>query len=207
MAERIGLQGEEAVNFIKEMRDTARAERAAEREEQRQEAERQRQHEIEMTNRHRNNSAEERREGTTGNTNKKVPKLPAFIDGTDDLDSYIQRFERFARVNNWNREDWAVSLSVLLTGKALDVYSRLSDEAATNYDQLKAALLRRYNLTEEGYRKKFRNCRPEENETAEQYIFRIKTYLEKWIENSNVDQTFEGLKEIIVKEQFIRSLP
>ena len=25
-----------------------------------------------------------------------VPKLPAFVDGKDDLDAYLQRFERFA---------------------------------------------------------------------------------------------------------------
>ena len=54
------------------------------------------------------------------------PKLPSFVDGKDDLHSYLQRFERCARVNNWSEEDWAVSLSALLTGRALDVYSRLS---------------------------------------------------------------------------------
>ena len=74
--------------------------------------------------------------------NKKGPKLPTFVDGTDDLDSYLQRFERYARINNWDRADWAVSLSVLLIGRALDVYSRQSDEAAIDYDQLKTALLK-----------------------------------------------------------------
>ena len=26
----------------------------------------------------------------------KAPKLPSFVDGKDDLDTYLQRFERFA---------------------------------------------------------------------------------------------------------------
>lgn len=26
----------------------------------------------------------------------KAPKLPSFVDGKDDLDAYLQRFERFA---------------------------------------------------------------------------------------------------------------
>ena len=82
----------------------------------------------------------------------KSPKLPVFVDGKDELDSYLLRFERFAAVNKWKREDWATSLSALLTGRALKVYSRLSDRDAVNYDRLKEALLSRYDLTEEGYR-------------------------------------------------------
>ena len=38
-----------------------------------------------------------------GNLKTKVPNLPNFIDGTDELDSYLFRFERFAESNNWDR--------------------------------------------------------------------------------------------------------
>ena len=65
---------------------------------------------------------------------KNVPNLPAFLDGKDNLDSYLQRFERFATSNDWQKETWAPSLCALLIGKALDVYSRLSVEAAADYD-------------------------------------------------------------------------
>ena len=44
--------------------------------------------------------------------------------------------------------------------------------------------MKRYNLTEEAYREKFRKCKPEVKETMEQFIFQEKTYLEKWIELS-----------------------
>ena len=37
-------------------------------------------------------------------------------------------FRAIAQANNWRREEWAQALCTLLTGKALDVYSRLSDE-------------------------------------------------------------------------------
>ena len=76
-----------------------------------------------------------------------------------------------------------------------------------NYDRLKAALLKRYNLTEQGYREKFRKCRPEKEESPEQYIFRMQTYLEKWIELSKSEQSYEGLRDFIVKEQVIDSCP
>ena len=51
------------------------------------------------------------------------PRLPQFKDGQDDLDSYIRRFERFATSAGWLEGNWAVVLSTLLTGKALDVYT------------------------------------------------------------------------------------
>lgn len=61
-------------------------------------------------------------QGTEGRQRAKGPKLPAFADGKDDLDSYLKRFERFAISNGWERYEWATALSALLTGKALDVY-------------------------------------------------------------------------------------
>ena len=33
----------------------------------------------------------------------KAPKLPSFVDGKDDLDAYLQRFERFAETAKWNK--------------------------------------------------------------------------------------------------------
>ena len=64
----------------------------------------------------------------------KAPKLPSFVDGKDDLDAYLQRFERFATTAKWEKAGWATKLSALLSGRALDVYSRLSEEAASDYD-------------------------------------------------------------------------
>ena len=55
----------------------------------------------------------------------KAPKLPSFVDGKDDLDVYLQRFERFAEIARWKKDGWASKLSVLLSGRGLEVYSRL----------------------------------------------------------------------------------
>ena len=65
--------------------------------------------------------------GGPGRSNgAKVPRLPTFQDGKDSLDAYLERFERFATNHQWPKETWASSLSALITGKALEVYSRLS---------------------------------------------------------------------------------
>ena len=86
---------------------------------------------------------------------------------------YFNRFERYARANQWRNEDWATSLGALLTGKAFQVYSRLSDNHAVNYAELKNTPLKRNNLTDEGC-KTIRQCTPEVEETHEQFICREK---------------------------------
>lgn len=137
----------------------------------------------------------------------KAPKLPAFVDGKDDLDAYLQRFERFADTAKWHRTGWASKLSALLSGRALEVYSRLSEEAARDYDKVKIALMKRYDLTEDGYRRKFRASKPEVDESPDQFIVRLDRYLLRWLELSDTERTFDGLKDLIVKEQFIDSCP
>ena len=83
-----------------------------------------------------------RRTSTSGNgVSAKVPRLPVFYDDKDNLDAYIERFERFATTHHWPRESWASSLSALITRKALEVYSRLSTDEADDFDVLKKALL------------------------------------------------------------------
>ena len=73
----------------------------------------------------------------------KAPKLPSFVDGKDDLDAYLQRFERFAETANGKKDGWESKLSALLSGRALEVYSRLSEDAANDYDRVKIALMKR----------------------------------------------------------------
>ena len=68
----------------------------------------------------------------------------------------------------------------LLQGKALDVYQRLADDEVDDYDVLKAQLLKRFRLTEGGYRKRFKTGKLEPGETPAQFAERLKRYLEKW---------------------------
>lgn len=60
----------------------------------------------------------------------KGPKLPPFDEAKDNIDAYIQRFERYATAQNWIRINWGSHLSapkksLEKTGKAFDVFARL----------------------------------------------------------------------------------
>ena len=54
----------------------------------------------------------------------KGPKMPCFDERSDDMDSFLHRFEVYADSQRWSKEQWAVYLSARLKGKALEVYSR-----------------------------------------------------------------------------------
>ncbi|KAK3802309.1 hypothetical protein RRG08_066147 [Elysia crispata] len=137
----------------------------------------------------------------------KMPKLPAFVDRKDDLDSWLIRFERFATTSGWPKESWCTPLSALLIGRALEAFCRLSETEATDYDRVKEVLQKRYNLTEDGYRQRFRTYSPEEGENPSMFIVRLKTYLERWMKLAEAPQTYEALRDLFVKEQFLDSIP
>ena len=131
----------------------------------------------------------------------KAPKIPAFNEGKDEMDSYLLRFERYATAQKWEPDTWATGLSALLQGKALDVYTLMPKEDALNYDKLKVALLKRYELTEEGFQRKYKKCRPENGETFQQFTTRMKSYFTRWIDMASIEKPYEGLQDLILREQ------
>ena len=233
--EDIGFEGKDILEYIKEQQKLDREERAAWRnirmaelqaEEKKRADElddRRRADEIkvqmakieaekELTLREMELKAQDQASGSLAatppprNKDAKSPKLPSFVDEKDELDSYLLRFERYAENASWEKDTWAIKLSALLTGRAMDVYTRMSDADASDYDKLKKALLTRYNYTEDGYRKRFREATPETEETPDQFVIRLKNYLAKWLELSGSSpQNFDALVDLIVKEQFINA--
>ena len=103
------------------------------------------------------------------------------------MDSYLLRFERYAIAQKWEPDTWATGLSALLQGKALDVYALMPKEDALNYDKLKVALLKSYELTEEGFKRKYKQCRPEKGETFQQFTTRIESYFTRWIDMASIE--------------------
>jgi len=66
----------------------------------------------------------------------------------------------------WSKGQWPVYLSAPLKIKALEVYSRLPVKDAQDYEILKDALLKRFNLTEEGFKQKFKSATGEVGEAS-----------------------------------------
>ena len=84
-----------------------------------------------------------------------MPKLPYFVDGKDNIDSYLARFETYAHSMNWPLERYSLCLSSLLTGKALDVLAKIPQSLVHDYEHLKNTLLAEYQLASGDFMKSF----------------------------------------------------
>ena len=137
-----------------------------------------------------------------------LPKLPAFRDKTDDIDSYLFRFETHATTLKWDKTHWVTYLSALLEGTALTLFHSLSDteDGTVTYEQLKSALLKKFQCTPEGFRKRFRESKPTAGEPFETYAVELRRLADRWISLSKVEKTYEGLLGLILSEQLLQSV-
>ena len=212
-----GLQGKELLDFVesrekerkeelrqqqeieRDERMKERVEREKEREErekEREEREKERVHEMEL--------AQVMGKGNVAkNIPGNVPNMPVFRADSDELDAYILRFERHATLQKWPKELWACALGNLLTGRALDVYTRMCAEDASDYATLKATLLQHFALTSEGFRKRFREAKRGNTESYTQYAARLSSYAKRWVDLSGREVSYDTLHELIVMEQIL----
>ncbi|KAK3101283.1 hypothetical protein FSP39_002389 [Pinctada imbricata] len=216
----LGYEDEQLQNFVKDQQALLREERAAKRQQEKENLEmkaafdreridqemkkKQLEHDLELDLLTKKSELKSVKSEDQTLVKPKVPKLPAYDDVRDDMDSYLRRFERYAEVMKWDKAMWATNLSALLKGRALDEYALLPPDQACDYVALKTALLKRFDLTEDGFKRKFRSCRPEGSETFAQYSVRLSSYLQRWIEMSRSTQTFDGLYDLVMREQFLQ---
>ncbi|XP_077863375.1 uncharacterized protein LOC144346713 [Saccoglossus kowalevskii] len=114
----------------------------------------------------------------------------------------VLRLRAEANGQNGVLEQLAQSI-VSSKGKALYVFSALSAAESVNYNVVKTALLKRYDMNEEGYRKTFRTSRAEGGESISQFAARLSSYFDRWVELSEVDRSFDGAKELVMKDQLM----
>ena len=84
-------------------------------------------------------------------------------------------------------------------------YANMDHAQAGDYDQVKAAILRRYDINEETYRQRFRNTRKEREESYGELAVRLRDLFCKWAQPSK--STVEEVTELMVMEQLIGNMP
>jgi hypothetical protein len=129
-----------------------------------------------------------------------VPRL----EEDDDIEQYLITFERLAMAYRWPREDWAVFLVPYLTGKARSAYVAMNMDHATDYNRVKEAILHKYSINEEVYRRRFREPDIRPGESPRELYTRLRDLFEKWIRPA--DKSVEEVAEVLILEQFLRTL-
>ena len=134
------------------------------------------------------------------------PKLPTFKEDKDDIDSFLCRFETHAKANKWSAEEWPTCLSAYLEGSALTLYHQLFSNGTVTYDNLKAQLLIKFQCSKDGFRERFRNAKPETEESFAAYSSRLTHLFQRWLSLSGVQKDFNSLFDFVLAEQFLASL-
>ncbi|GAA6104849.1 uncharacterized protein LOC125146164 [Tachysurus ichikawai] len=140
----------------------------------------------------------------TFDVGKYIKLVPHFRE--TEVDSYFNAFERIATSLCWPKEAWTILLQCKLVGKAQEDFSTLPLEESLQYDTVKLAILRAYELVPEAYRQRFRNHKKNSNSTFVEFAHEKSALLDKWCNASKVDDLV-SLRELILLEDFKSCLP
>ncbi|KAK7915939.1 hypothetical protein WMY93_011700 [Mugilogobius chulae] len=132
---------------------------------------------------------------------QREPKLP-ILTPEDDIEHFLITFERMAKVCRWPKEEWAVRLVPLLTGKARSAFVQMDIRHSNKYGRVKEAILSKYEITDETYRRRFRSLKLEPDETPRELYVRLKDLLNRWLQPEKSSQ--EDVWEKFILEQFLR---
>ena len=133
---------------------------------------------------------------------KNVRLVPPFNES--EVDKYFQHFERVAQNLKWPIDQWPLLLQSVLRGKAQEAYTALPISECVDYNSVKNAILKAYELVPEAYRQKFRNYRKQESQTHVEFAHEKEVYFDRWCNSREVDTDFEKLRQVILIEEFKR---
>ena len=117
-----------------------------------------------------------------------------------DISFFLILFERQARRVQIKEEDWVTNLVGLLPLEMANLIAREPEEKANDYEHVKNILLKRFKLSPEAFKIKFkRHCKSAEN-TWRDFGFELANYFNEWIMGLKIND-FESLKQLVIVEQ------
>ena len=127
-------------------------------------------------------------------------KVTKLTEG-DDIEAYLTTFERVMTAYEVPKARWSFKLASQLVGKAQQAYAALGVDEASDYEQLKQAVLRRYDINEESHRRRFRTASKKDGETNRELVTRLDDFATKWLQGCCT------IQDRVVLEQLLNLLP
>ena len=131
---------------------------------------------------------------------RNIRLVPPFQE--KEVDKYFAHFEKVADSLNWPKESWVLLLQSVLVGKAQEIYGSLSVEQSSNYEHVKEAILKAYELVPEAYRQKFRNYLKYDSKTHVEFAREKENFFNRWCHSKEIGQDFKKLKQLVLLEEF-----
>ena len=131
---------------------------------------------------------------------RNIRLVPPFQE--KEVDKYFAHFEKVADSLNWPKDSWVLLLQSVLVGKAQEIYGSLSVEQSSNYEHVKEAILKAYELVPEAYRQKFRNYLKYDSKTHVEFAREKENLFNRWCHSKEIGQDFKKLKQMVLLEEF-----
>ncbi|XP_064195362.1 uncharacterized protein LOC135256967 [Anguilla rostrata] len=122
----------------------------------------------------------------------------------DDIEAYLQAFERTAAREKWPQAQWASLLAPFLSGAAQKTYQDLTAEQATHYEGLKKEILRRYGYTLIGRAQRFHDWTYDATASPRSQMHDLIRLTKSWLTAEPLTTT--PLEKVVI-DKFLRSLP
>ncbi|KAG0426697.1 hypothetical protein HPB47_026203 [Ixodes persulcatus] len=113
----------------------------------------------------------------------------------EDVGLFLVNFERTCEKLSFAPETWPQRLLTLLPCEAAEVVARLSAGDADDYDKVKSSLLKRYRLSAEAFRQRFRNASKKSSEGYSEFAYGLKTNLIEWLKSEEVYESRDKVVE------------
>ena len=107
----------------------------------------------------------------------------------------------------WPQDAWMLLLQSVLVGKAWEVYSAMSIAQSSQYNHVKTAILKAYELVPEGYHQNFRNYKKGEKQTYIEFAREKEALFDRWCSFREVTGQFEKLRQLVLVEEFKACVP
>ena len=185
---------------LKEARELRELELKAEKEKALLEAEKEaaaREHELKMASLGKQSPSDK---ASVFDPARNIRLVPPFQE--KEVDKYFAHFEKVADSLNWPKESWVLLLQSVLVGKAQEIYGSLSVEQSSNYEHVKEAILKAYELVAEDYRQKFRNYLKFDSKTHVEFAREKENLFNRWCHSKEIGQDFKKLKQMVLLEEF-----
>lgn len=124
-----------------------------------------------------------------------------------DMGLYLVNFERACEKARFAQDSWPRRLLSVLPCEAAEVIARLSAEDADDYAKVKSSLLKRYRLSAEAFRQKFRNATKRSDASYAEFAYELRCYLVEWMKGADSYESKEKMLETVALEQFYKTLP
>ncbi|XP_044866998.1 uncharacterized protein LOC123367067 [Mauremys mutica] len=140
-----------------------------------------------------------------GSTSPKIHKweqLCPRYEESSEITEYFITFKSLGTLHAIPEDQKMTTLIAKWTGRALDIFSKMPIDDASNYGKFKDLVLKEFQITPETYRVKFRSLKRGSGLSNVAYANEMRDLVDKWVWGKGIT-SFEGMCDLVTQEHFL----